>query len=84
VLFRSEAIDFPPEVDEEFSAIHKIALTKYQLTFTRTPESNGSSIKDHFHMHAMRFGRRVVAMSYSLNDGISLVQYRGEDKLHPL
>jgi hypothetical protein len=80
----AEAMDFPPETDEEFSKAYKVALKQYKLTFARNPESQGSSIKDHFHMHAMNFGRRVVALSYSLNDGISLVQYRGEDKLHPL
>lgn len=76
--------DFSPEAYMEYMGSLAIIMQGYDLTFTRSPSSKGSSIKNHLHTHAMRFGRLIDGLSYSKNDGISLVRYKGEDWLHPL
>ena len=80
----AELKDFPPDVYSEYMGSLALIMQEFDQTFTRSPSNNGSSIKAHSHTHALKFGRLVEELSYSKNDGINLVRYRGEDWLHPL
>lgn len=80
----AELKDFFPEEYAGYMGAMAIIMQEYDLTFTRSPQNNGSSIKGHLHTHAMKLGRRVEELSYSKNDGINLVRFKGEDWVHPL
>jgi hypothetical protein len=83
----AEIFDYPGDTLQDYVFSLAVSLHEsgqYSEAFIRTPESRGSSIKDHAHTHLVKMGRLVIAMEYSRNDGINLVQFEGEDKLHPL
>jgi diadenosine tetraphosphate (Ap4A) HIT family hydrolase len=78
--------DLPPEVFQAFVDTLKNALNSdlYNGMFSRTPDSDGSSIKDHLHFHLYRTGRRVEEWHFSRPKGINDVRFKGDPPLNEL
>lgn len=72
--------DLPPKILSAFVDTLSRALKSdmYNGSFTRSPDSDGSSIKDHLHFHLYQSGRPVDEWYYSRQRGINKVRFKDD------